>query len=649
MTVYKQNTNEDPGRAAIKAIRAAKSARAATPPELQGLLENVPGDDPNKLPKARQGVDNDVIINSVLELTPPTPPGRSVELQLLWDDLPVGEPISVKTPIAPMQTLVLPALYTITEGPHRLSYRVKYVEDIADFHTPVQIIIDKTAPNKDAQAAAIILPPEYADKRITIERLDANPLVPLTIPQHTDRKTGDVAGVFMGPSYPGSFIGSYVTPDDSDSAMTVDLQKLQIENGREGKRIIYYQWIDRVGNEAQQPSVPLNVVVELTAAPANLKPLSVPEAPAPDHLITIKDAFPHVAVVIEEGYDNIGTEDEVSLSFDNIPQPRKRASDGVPMIFDIPYAHVKRNGLGPRAAAVGYSVWRGTQEYPELTPVPVNVDLRRPGTLPPDPENPDTGNPNLAQVSVQAAVTTEPNKFELVDAGQDGTATTAIDDVRENGDIYQLFMGGVAVPGARYVVDGSESDGDPVIFTIPHAFMTAQGNNPDAKVHYEITNPLIPDGNPNSSVRRSVSVYIVAVTLPTPKINFTVMDSGDEFLTCSSLRSVAGQGHVAVVTVPGGEPLAPGLKLQFSWDGVGWDGTAPVPLPPYPFEKILSGNEHLDGFTVYLPYDTALEPIKDGSGSIRYEAVIGGRDEGSDPHEVQVVARTSAGAVCPVP
>ncbi|MCT8945710.1 hypothetical protein [Pseudomonas iridis] len=648
MTVYEKNTNEDPGRAAIKAVRLAKSARAATPPELQGLLPNVPGDESNKLPKARQGVDNDVIINSVLELVPPPPPGRSVELQLLWDDLPVGEPIQVRTPVAPMQTLVLPALNTITEGPHRLNYRVTYAGDVGDFDTPVQIIIDKTAPNRDAQAAVIELPAEYADLRITKERLDANPLIELTIPLHSDRRTGDVAGVFMGASYPGAFIGSYVAPDDSNSAMTVELKKLQVENGREGERIIYYQWIDRVGNEAQQPSVPLNVVVELTAAPANLKPLSVPEAPAPDHLISFRDAYPDVAVVIE-AYDNIGPDDQVDLRFDNIPQPRKFSRDGFPMIFDIPYEHVKRNGLGPRPVPVNYSVVRGAQEYPELTAVPVNIDLRRPGTLPPDPENPEEGNPNLAQVSVQAAVTTEPNKFELVDAGQDGTATTVIDAVREIGDVYQLFWGAVAVPGGFYEVDGSEVDDDPVIFTIPHGFITAQGNNPKVQVHYEITNPSFPDNNPNSSLRRPVSVYVVDVTLPKPKINFTVMSGGDEFLTCSSLRSVAGQGQVAVVTVAGGEPLEAGLKLQFTWDGVGWDGTAPVPLPSFIFDKTLSGNEHLEGFTVYLPYATALQPIQDGSGSIRYVAEIGGREESSDPHEVQVVARTSSGAPCPIP
>ncbi|MBP5956895.1 hypothetical protein ICA16_14580 [Pseudomonas anatoliensis] len=648
MTVYEKNTNEDPGRAALKAVRAAKSARMATAPELQGLLPDVTGDEKNKLPKARQGVDNDVIINSVLELNPPPAPGRRVELQLLWDDVPVGIPVPATTPIPPMQTLVLPSVFTTAEGPHRLGYQVKYVNDVWNFDTPVQIIIDKTAPNRDAQAAVIELPAEYADLRITKERLDANPVIELTIPLHSDRRTGDVAGVFMGASYPGAFIGSYQTPDDGTSAMTVNLSKHQVENGREGERIIYYQWIDRVGNEAQQPSVGLSVVVELTAAPANLKPLEVPEAPDPDNLISIKDAYPDVAVVIQE-YDNIGPLDEVALLWDGIPQPRKRSSDGFPMIFDVPYGHVKRNGLGPRPISVTYSIWRGAKEYPELTAVPVNIDLRRPGTLPPDPENPEVGNPNLAQVSVQAAVTIEPNKFELIDAGQDGTATTVIDAVRETGDIYQLYWGGGAVPGGRYEVDGSELDDDPVIFTIPHAFITAQGNNPVIPVHYEITNPLIPDSNPNPSLRQPVSVYVIAVTLPKPKVNFTVMSGGDEFLTCSSLKNVAGHGHVAVVTVAGGEPLAAGLKLEFTWDGVGWDGTAPVPLPSFKFDKTLSGNEHIDGFEVYLPYATALEPIQDGSGSIRYVAEIAGREESSDQHEVQVVARTSSGGACPIP
>ena len=62
MTVYEKNANGKSGRAAMQAIRAEKSARAAMPPEFQGLLPNVPGDEENKVPKDLQSVDNEIII-----------------------------------------------------------------------------------------------------------------------------------------------------------------------------------------------------------------------------------------------------------------------------------------------------------------------------------------------------------------------------------------------------------------------------------------------------------------------------------------------------------------------------------------------------------------------------------------------------------
>jgi hypothetical protein len=649
MTAYKKLTGEDPGRAAMKAARAAIPSRAPTPPKLQGLLPDVVGDDPNKLPKSLQGVENDVLIEEILVITPSPPPGRPVILQLLWQNVPIGDPITTVTPVTSTQTLKLPASATIAEGLFSLSYRLTYGGVITDFSPAEFIRVDKEAPNKDVAGGEIELPTEYSDGRITKERLDADPVIKLKIPLHSDRRTGDIARVYMGASEPGVFIGDYTAPDAGNSDMEVELTKAQVESSRDGKRIIYYKWMDRVGNEGPS-SHELNVVIELMPAPSNLKPLEVPEAPAPGNLISIKDAFPNVGVVIK-AYDNIDPLDQVAVVWDSIAQPRKYASDGFDMIFDVPYADVKRNGLGPRPVTVSYSVWRGTQEYPETTVVTVNVDLRRPGTPPDEPDDPDVGNDKLSPVTVQADKTTDPNKFELIDAGSNGTATTIVDKIREDGDVYQLYWGGVAVPGAggQVILDGSESDDDPINFTIPHEFITAQGNGLAIPVHYEITNPNFPDNNSNSSLRQPVSVYVVKVTLPTPKIAFLQTIAGVEFLNCTSLRNISNVGWAAVVDVPGGAPLEENMELTFTWKGEGWDGTAPVPVDDYPFKKKLTGNEHVAGFTVYLPHDDALLPIKDGSGEIIYQVDVKGRTETSDPHAVQVIVRDGTGGNCPLP
>ncbi|WP_339547296.1 hypothetical protein [Pseudomonas sp. RA_35y_Pfl2_P32] len=638
----------DAGRAAMSAVRQARSLSRTKRPILEGLLPDVAGDDNNKLLKARQGVDNNVVISEVLEIIPPPAPGRPLIIRLLWQNSPTGDPLSLVTPVGGSQTLVLPASATVAEGVFLLSYRLEYAGNIYNYDPPVPIFIDKEAPNKHLPGQPLVLPPEYADGRITKERLEANPVIVLTIPLHPDRRTGDICRVYMGASAPGTFINSYTTPDDSSSTMTVELTKAQVENGLEGNRILYYTWEDRVGNLGPD-SNELDVIVELTPAPSNLKPLTVPEALAPEHLITLKDAFPDVGVVVE-AYDNSAATDQIEVTWDGIAQDIKFAGAGFPLIFDVPYEHVKRNGLGPRPVTVTYLVRRRTSEYRETTVVPVNVDLRRAGTMPPDPEDPDVGNPNLSPVTVQAAKTPTPNQFELVDAGEDGTATTTIDAKRDVGDVYQLYWGGVPVPGANYEVVGGEADDFVVEMKVAHGFITAHGNDPDIPVHYTISNPGLPDDNENPSLRQSVSVYVVPVTLPAPKINHLKLIDGVGYLNCSSLRSISNVGWAAVVDVPGGDPLESGMVLAFTWSGITYDdGGVPLPVPDYTFTKPLTGNEHVDGFSVYIPHDAALLPIKDGDGKILYQTMVGGRIESSAAHEVPVVVRDAVGGNCPLP
>ncbi|MCU0120589.1 hypothetical protein N8H74_20195 [Pseudomonas sp. B2M1-30] len=649
MSEFKRVIDDDPGRAAAKAARLAKFQRVSTSPQLQNLLPDVVGDEPNMLPKAFQGVDNNVLIEEVLELSPPVPAGRTIYLQLLWDGVPAGDEISATTPVDTTQTLVLKGADTSGEGRHSLSYRLIYAGNPTNYDQPVSIFIDKEPPNKNVAGAKMELPTEYADGRITKERLDADPDIVLTIPRHSDRRVDDVIEVYYGKSVPGRLIGTYTAPDNSNSPMTVTLTKAQVEAGSEGEQILYYKMIDRTGNEGPV-SHELDVVVELTAAPANLKDLKVDEAPDPDRLIDIKDAIPDVLAQVD-AYDNINPSDRIQLTWDGIVQPEKRASDGAPWLFDVPFADVKRNGLGPRAVTVSYLVRRGNQEYPGPTFAPVNVDLRRAGPGPDDPDDPETGNPKLAPVTTQAKNTTDPNKFELVDVNEDGTAATTVSDDRATGDVYQLYWNKVLVPapGGVYTVTGNEADGDPIEFTIPWALIRDQGNNAALPVHYEITNPGLPPGNSNNSLRQPVDVHVIAVTLPEVKVNFVQTIGGTEYLNCSSLRNISNVGWAAVVGVKGGAPLEDAMTLKFKWTGNAFDDTGPVPVPDYEFTKTLSGGEHLNGTTVYLPHDAALKPIRDGNGTISYEVTVGGRDETSNAHTVEVVVRDGQGNDCPLP
>ncbi|WP_339476991.1 hypothetical protein [Pseudomonas fluorescens] len=137
------------------------------------------------------------------------------------------------------------------------------------------------------------------------------------------------------------------------------------------------------------------------------------------------------------------------------------------------------------------------------------------------------------------------------------------------------------------------------------------------------------------------------MTLPEPVIqNLYTNPAGRTFLNCDSLRDIPVVGKAAIVRIAGGGSLVPDLKLNFKWVGSSIAPGAPD-VEDYLFEKTLQGNEHVSGFEVYLPFNAALRPIKDGNGTITYDAELDGRPHTSDPHAVRVVVANNEGVYCP--
>jgi hypothetical protein len=105
-------------------------------------------------------------------------------------------------------------------------------------------------------------------------------------------------------------------------------------------------------------------------------------------------------------------------------------------------------------------------------------------------------------------------------------------------------------------------------------------------------------------------------------------------------------GKAAIVRVIGGGPLVANMTLNFKWVGTPGAPGAP-PVDDFLIEKTLQGNEHINGFDVYLPYTTALKPIRDGEGEIEYTTVLDGRTHTSPSHKVRVLAIDFDGNYCP--
>ncbi|MBC3366234.1 hypothetical protein [Pseudomonas sp. SWRI154] len=635
---------------------------ADAPPELQGLLPNVPGDGENKLPKALQGVTNEVWLREVL-YSENVPAGREVHISLRWQGIDVGSVQSFTTPIDPDN---LPAKFelrdtlTTTPGERRLSYVSYYPVHGANpyFGPEIRILIDREPPNQGLQDVPLSLT-NVSGSVIDLDFFENNTTIDISIARPADRATGDIAHIYFGQSIPGALVGSTVPAlDNSSGDLTISIPASLIRGQGEGQRMFYYNWEDRVGNVGVE-SKELAVTVFLTRAPTNLLPPVVPDAIGADKLVNVAVSFPTLAVEIGRYTNFVVSVDKVQVEFDGERQIPRDVDGNWPLLVEVPYASVKRGGVGPRNARVTYEVVRNTVIVPELIGETVKIDLNRPGPVFPDPEDPEIGNPNLNPVVVtgRGLPPSGDNRLEMQDANLDADATVTIFDGFKADDHVQLFWNKVLVPapGGVYEVDGSESAGDPMEFVIPWSMIeeTSNGNWP---VHYVITNPAQP--NPNPSLRAHVSVHVLAVTLPPPVIQGVVSSGGDDYIVCETVVTVPGQGRVAVVHVNGGAPLAEGLELTFTWSGERLSGldplepdpgyTVPGPVPNYPIKKTLVGTEHLSGFNVYLPFAEALLPIRDGKGSIVYTAIIDGEEETSSTHDVEVIVVNANNEPCPV-
>jgi len=634
----------------------------AAAPELQGLLPNVPGDGQNKLPKALQGVENEVWLNEVI-YSGAVPDGRSIFISLRWQGIDVGDPQEFTTPI---DSDDLPAKFplrgplTATPGERRLSYVSYYpVHGANPFFGPeVRILIDAEAPNQGLQDEPLSLT-NVSGSVIDLDFFENNSTVDISIARPADRATGDIANIYFGASIPGQLVGSTVpAADNSSDDLTLEVPASLIRDQGEGERMFYYTWQDRVGNVGVE-SKALEVTVFLTRAPADLVPPVVPDAIGPDKTVNVAVSFPVLAVEIGRYTNFVANVDKVRVEFDGVPQVPRNVDGTWPLLVEVPYSSVRRGGVGPRSARVTYEVLHNELIVKELVGETIKVDLTRPGPVFPEPEDPEVGNPNLRAVVVtgRGVPPSGSNKLEIQDFGLDADATVAIFDAFKVDDHVQLFWNKVPVPapGGVYDVTGSESAGDLMEFVIPWSMIegTSNGNWP---VHYEITNPA--QANPNPSLRADVSVHVLAVTLPPPVIQGVVSSGGDDYVVCQTVVTVPGQGRVAVVHVNGGAPLAEGLELEFTWSGERLSGLGPSepdpgyavpgPVPDYFFSKTLVGTEHLSGFNVYLPFVDALLPIRDGKGSIVYTAVIGGTDETSDTHDVEVIIVNAGNEPCPM-
>lgn len=638
MSNLKVLSKAEAARTKVFDLRQALSTRSGTPPEVEDLLPPLPGDNVKKLQAARQGTDCKVIITSMV-VPPGSRPGDTY-IALQKDSVVVTEWVEVPFPPPPTFEMILPAKETATPGPFRLTYVVDYggnknTSDTSEF------FIDIVAPNHGAPGGKAAPPEEIIDGVLTREILDALGDIKMIIPVPDDVKQGDIYTAYYGKSDPAAPVDTFIVDIDSEAPIELFIKKTHIETLGEGLFIFYCKYADRVGNVGPS-SDPFHFDVRLTPAPSGLLPPEVPEND--DGVVDLKDAYPDVAVVIP-AFANGQPNDVARVTFNGKLQPDKPTDGTAPVIVDVPFRDAAEGGDGPKDVAVNYAIIRNGNPFPEATGATINVDLSIPGPTNPEPD-PDKGNPNLVALVVKGS--TGDNTLVVDDVGSLIDIDLTIPDTTtlDPGDIFDLMYDGkiVSPPEGRYEVVGDEADDFKIPFKLPsEVFVAAKNGIKTAR--YIITNPAN-GSNANPSLPTPVDAYVIAVTLPEPVIQNLYTNPGNlVYLNCSSLRDIPVIGKAAVVRVAGGGSLVADLKLDFVWKGTPLSGGDDI--PDYTFSKTLQGNEHTAGFEVYLPFNAALRPIRDGRGVISYTTEIDGRTHDSADHDVRVVVVDNIGTFCP--
>lgn len=601
------------------------------------LLPDLPGDHPNMLKKPH-GVERDVEV-PYFDVNGT----GTVRVQLMVGEDLVGTAQSFPLPLDPAdfpKKFTLPAAYTENNGPVKLRYRATHLgnpntSDALDFY------VDTVPPNQGQPGRQLELPPEVEAGGVTREYLDANGSVDLTIPDYIDAKLGDVITAYADSIEIGSF-----TRDDLSVPMVIEWKEDKMPH--EGSYPLVYTLADRSENIGPRSTFK-NVNVYLTAAPANLVPPKVPQFD--DGLIDLDDAQEGVGVQIDE-YDNYAAGDAAQVYWAGVAVGFPVPISGFPAFATIPYITVRETpaDTGPKQRKVTYSIVRGVRSFPEPTGIELDIDLRVGGPDNPDPEpDPEVGNPALAVVTVQGAVSAVPNVIAPEDAGEDATASVELYAGAVLGEVLHLLWNGVEVD--KYEVTGSEPAGFIVPFNIAWADIEAGGNSAALPVRYVVSNA--DNENLNRSPFTDVAVSAVVVTLPAVTY-LNLYDDPDEgpIVNCSTLRDdPQGTGKVIEIRVAGGEDRLADQALTFNFQGYSdAEGTTPIADTAHEFTYTPNAQEAASGFTVRVPYDPYVLNIRLGYGGIQYSAVINGLPVPSaeEIRLVYVELPGGGGATCPV-
>lgn len=375
--------------------------------------------------------------------------------------------------------------FELAHGPHTLVWMTEGQESgNTQDGPPLNFFVDIHHPDMLEQPDPIVLPADLPDGDITLDYLEQNGGVLLTIPAFSDPRPDDTFDFYID--------GVAVLVDQpapSPAAFTVPAA--EFEKLEEGMIRLTYTLTDRAGNRSQD-SLPTPVRLVLSPAPV-VDPPEIPEGPA----ISLADARDGVMVFQDYAIPMEG--DFVSVYWQGIEQdsffwPNTSVT--------VPFADIKQPGEA-YTASVHYIVNRKGKLY-QSGPTLVDVDLETTGPDP-DPENPDIINPNLVPLTL-TSFTGEINQIVPADKGQNASIVVQLYLNAAVGEMIEVFYGNLGNSLGARALDQNDLTQGSITVDVPWPTIQAVGNGTIDSFYH-----VYPANKPENAQQAPITPILVTV------------------------------------------------------------------------------------------------------------------------------------------
>ncbi|MBD8576001.1 hypothetical protein IFR09_25970 [Pseudomonas syringae] len=245
-------------------------------PQVDGLLENIDGGEPNLLPVALLSKPLRVDI-PMWQNSNPTP-GRSETLELFWDDKLIDSKIW-ESPVDPSELFFEVPVASLVDGSHCLCYVVAGWNGGISSSDPLTLTIDKTPPVLNNEGP-LVFPPGIISGGVTHSWLVANDdLLSARVPAYQTALPGDVLTWYWSNAVTGreKVDERTLSQADVDKPIMIDFDGAMIRERGNGQRFVTYIIKDRAGNAAPAARA-VELKVEAKRPPRQLPAPKIKEA-----------------------------------------------------------------------------------------------------------------------------------------------------------------------------------------------------------------------------------------------------------------------------------------------------------------------------------------------------------------------------------